>query len=990
AADRLASIEEDRYSATIRTEGSFPLWIIPLVAVLVAAPVIWHYSRQRRLKRTDQDRKKDDDKDKKRQDKEVTYSSTLLRKEDLVALDFQFYNFKLDRSIPPAKLVRGNPTAPAFMAVTFQGQNIAERAYFKVNEKVPVQNDKDPDKGQGDTDEPIPPPVPALLAGPTRLVFRIPASVMSIPYDIESLLNWSQYDLCVVPNAVPANPTVLDTMNPSAIRAPDEKETGIEVPYRLILSPSRLGGWAHSPRPVEHDGWTELWHTRLGVKRHEGAGFVIDEEDASERIVRAVYSPDYRASDPINPNVMMPFRTSLTPRDRHEIVRLSSDPALASSSDTGEHGTMPTESTFKGPNLVSDKGGMVLVATVKMDKTMAKGNAMADKKPDTVAAANASLAHSKAPPPVQVNRLMLSTLGAWLDSRGTWSPPNDLAVEEWTHRATQGRDHYVKVVYKGFLFPTGHRASLVKVTERRFERKKGQITSQGAGSFIAYLRQRMYIVVLEHDKAYDTNRANQGRAFPFSKVNVVTEVTPDIDSPENSGVGSLGIQAFFPRVNGKEFMFRLRSTDVEGSGQEFEMPLVFVMNNIAHNATLMNDLFDQYPKETDRRTADLHGQKTAYAASAKAGDTTFETSFLYFGAESTPSTGKAKPAYLPALTQFDVNVQSMTAILGRKADARLTFDPTFLSGGFGGATNQGEVFAKMIDGANLKLEFPGDKAGGLAKPDMAVTGLSRSQGAVAGALDKVSQGSFDPMDYFGAVMSAKVLGIPLSSIIAVAGLECMPSYVVENIGSSPGGIPKQVKTTMVWIPQLRSSDPAIFVNKRGSTDASMSITVTIVKDAGSTPPTMDVVGIMKDFEIHLLPPVFTFLAIPFKKMSFESHPGQKMVFDVEMDAITFAGPLSFLNALKDIIPLNGFDPPGLDVTAEGVTASFSLAIPSIGFGVFSIQNINLSASLCLPFGGDPIRLRLAFCERHNPFLLTVSIFGGGGFFAMNLGPDGVE
>jgi hypothetical protein len=429
---------------------------------------------------------------------------------------------------------------------------------------------------------------------------------------------------------------------------------------------------------------------------------------------------------------------------------------------------------------------------------------------------------------------------------------------------------------------------------------------------------------------------------------------------------------------------------VEGGAQEFEMPLVFVMNNIAHNADLMKELFDKYPSVGDRRMADLHGQKTAFARSGKPGDTTFETSSVFFGAEPRPPTGRDRAAYLPNLTRFDVNVQSMTAILGRKADAQLSYDPTFLNRGFGGADNAGEVFAKLIDGANLKLEFPGDKAGGLAKPDMSVTGLSRSQGAVAGTLDKVSKGSFDPSDYFGAVLSAKVLGIPLSSIIAVAGLDKMPSYVVENIGQSPGGVPKQVKTTMVWVPQLQPSDPPIFMNARDSTPASMSITVTIVKDAGSAPPTMDVVGIMRDFEIRLLPPIAPFLKIPFKKMSFETHPGQKTVFDVDMAPIAFDGPLSFINALKDIIPLNGFDPPGLDITPEGVVASFSLAIPTIGFGVFSIQNINLIASLCLPFGGDPVRLRFAFCERHNPFLLTVSIYGGGGFFGMNLGPDGIE
>ena len=33
---------------------------------------------------------------------------------------------------------------------------------------------------------------------------------------------------------------------------------------------------------------------------------------------------------------------------------------------------------------------------------------------------------------------------------------------------TLARDQYVRVVYKGYLLPFGHRASLVKVTERHF------------------------------------------------------------------------------------------------------------------------------------------------------------------------------------------------------------------------------------------------------------------------------------------------------------------------------------------------------------------------------------------------------------------------------------------------------------------------------------------------------------------------------------------
>jgi hypothetical protein len=108
--------------------------------------------------------------------------------------------------------------------------------------------------------------------------------------------------------------------------------------------------------------------------------------------------------------------------------------------------------------------------------------------------------------------------------------------------------------------------------------------------------------------------------------------------------------------------------------------------------------------------------------------------------------------------------------------------------------------------------------------------------------------------------------------------------------------------------------------------------------------------------------------------------------------IEFLGDLSFLNTLRQFIPSDGFqDPPSLDVTADGITAGYSLPLPSIGVGVFSLENIALSAALTLPFfSPNPVRFRFAFCSREHPFLISVSLLGGGGFFGIAVGPDGVE
>src|SRR5208283_3584630 len=131
----------------------------------------------------------------------------------------------------------------------------------------------------------------------------------------------------------------------------------IEAPYRLILSPSYFAGWVHALRAVQHGGRTELWHTRLGVRSQEGQ---IDEHNDYYRTVRAVWAQDFESVCPEAVTDKPPFPpqdflTSPGTLDRYQLVRLSADQTL----------TNGNESTY-------------------------------------------------VPTPIQVNRLMLSTLGAWM------------------------------------------------------------------------------------------------------------------------------------------------------------------------------------------------------------------------------------------------------------------------------------------------------------------------------------------------------------------------------------------------------------------------------------------------------------------------------------------------------------------------------------------------------------------------------------------------
>jgi hypothetical protein len=70
---------------------------------------------------------------------------------------------------------------------------------------------------------------------------------------------------------------------------------------------------------------------------------------------------------------------------------------------------------------------------------------------------------------------------------------------------------------------------------------------------------------------------------------------------------------------------------------------------------------------------------------------------------------------------------------------------------------------------------------------------------------------------------------------------------------------------------------------------------------------------------------------------------------------------------------------------DGVTVRYAIPLPSVPLGVLSIQNVALSSTISLPFvEGKPAAVRFALSERNDPFMITVSIFGGTGFFAIEV------
>jgi hypothetical protein len=273
---------------------------------------------------------------------------------------------------------------------------------------------------------------------------------------------------------------------------------------------------------------------------------------------------------------------------------------------------------------------------------------------------------------------------------------------------------------------------------------------------------------------------------------------------------------------------------------------------------------------------------------------------------------------------------------------------------------------------------------------MDIKGLSRLMGPVAGSdLKDIAGGTFDPEDFFGA-LDAKIFGvIDLWDIIQMVQSS-------EFLGKTKN-LPKLTTDTtsdkltveLKWEPELKDWNN-LFIASNGNKNASLTIMGQLsVQSSGEADVNINCT--MKNFSIDLIGNIESFIIIRFDDITFEAKGGKKADVDVNIAEIEFVGVLAFVETLKDLIPLNGFsDPPSLDVTEQGIVAGYSLALPDLAIGIFSLQNLSLGASFTIPFIKDPLSVRFNFCDRHNPFLLTVSMFGGGGFFAITLDPKGVQ
>jgi hypothetical protein len=558
----------------------------------------------------------------------------LLRPADMLHLKFSFSGLKLKmhlgRPYLEAETVAGTMKTPS-ITVEFPPQNMQEESY-----------QEDAAGNDSDKSETIAPRVKTMSAQPSRLRFKIPMALFKdgrLAFTMETLLGWDKF-----------------TFQPGRSGA-GKRGTSIEMPYRLYLTPPPEASFLHNVEPRNKVTATEI---DLSTKEREQApelwGSLIQTDgqaarqgfDAKPITMQAFAGADVveilriQALSPTNvlAYVAGPFQLSIGGGVTIYAAGPKSAPYAGSSltitkvhppdpnnfphlysieyTPCGGHAPFPRTGSAAPP-----PSPLWIVQSPTVNAAAPGGSGL--RRPPMVVTDRAQivvLTSGENATPIHVNRLELTALGAWFDADTTWDltkvQSSQIDLTSWKHITVQGRDAFVQIEYRGFLFPFGHEAVFVVRTERAFFSVQ-PVDTCGPDKLYCYMRQREFVKVTQPTISYPvTNQPNAGRDSPFRRVDITTPITPPLDDPRppsgqsvpspgfpsTFAMDSDGTPMFSPTVLGQVFQFDLIGYDWHKPANKipFKAPLIFVPDGMDNSSDTLTAT-DAYANKLDYSTA---------------------------------------------------------------------------------------------------------------------------------------------------------------------------------------------------------------------------------------------------------------------------------------------------------------------------------------------------------------------------------------------------
>ena len=460
----------------------------------------------------------------------------------------------------------------------------------------------------------------------------------------------------------------------------------------------------------------------------------------------------------------------------------------------------------------------------------------------------------------------------------------------------------------------------------------------------------------------------------------------------------LGTESFWVTVNGEPYLFPITGQDATGQHIAFLAPLIFV--SLRESQTGLQQVQQGYASDNDRRRCVVRGSKIAYADPA-AGDTVLKTTSLYFTSEPVLTAGQQpQPPYvdapfLPSLDAAAVTVPALSALLGNNSAVMINLYLPYLQDGL---DPHAGVFA-VVPGSGPPRRVP-----------------ARTRAAASPSRTSRSARCRRARDWCPAPPTTRPAASCGPRRISARPTPCCSGRSTWAISSTwSRGSPTR-RTNAPGDPHPRRPEPPP-PHRAGhghqlepaaaapSPQAGAGVTHRVQLRVGADPAGEDraearrhPAGFQGARPAHELPVDHVRGHRPGhrqdhlrleqrRQVDGRPGPGQaarrsrsKVALAVHPDARRHpaAWPVRRLGAVDQ-----AHARPQLEV-------SYTIGIPPITCGVFSLTNIAIMAGLDLPYLNGKPALEFAFASRNRPFLVTVEIFGGGGFVHVVLDADGVK
>lgn len=566
---------------------------------------------------------------------------------ELTAIGYEERRFLANRWLHK---VRGD----ARLVFRFPPQHYAERAIANVGQNLSV------------IPEPQLSAIDIVASEPAEIVLMDPRD--RIPATLDALLDWSRART-VLPE--------LSTLPSYALSAPPSlgAATRIELPWGIEITPqsrdavnASLGSanivWSLPVRPKDGE-WAEIWTASLADTGSEGRGTSFEVfsvrgfeyQGTSGSIANGNFVIEYRDASSFHAPDEDGRVTALRSRDRLDIATSLSRRFPY----TGQPGPASRESAILRYKSTSTNADTCSAACYAPGRTLS------------------------------VAQYRISSHGGWLRLEGAWKPYPGCALTGWSNDASLGRDHQVKLVDAGFLYPFGIRAELVTLTERAF-------VKDSQGHFVAPQIKQTFLRI---NQPNDIKLTHVESVFEY--LTITTLRTPPLDLP--AGATDPGVYRdydfFVPMVGGQPFQFEHKGTDWAGHEFVSRMPLVFISNralaangliweaNSGWTYTQANSPCgsvpgpasgNQIPKNGDGlrvvdilwnreayRFAQYGGAMIALARSARAGETAQQVQWVEWVRGQVPKLGPggiAEIPFLPRVRTMKFQAASLSRLSG--------------------------------------------------------------------------------------------------------------------------------------------------------------------------------------------------------------------------------------------------------------------------------------------------------------------------------------